>query len=108
MRIDSAGRVLYKQASPNLMKSCPTCRRTYPDDSLAFCLMDGSVLSAPYDPEATQRIPPPRDTIPAATEILNAAATPGDTRPAMMSTIQAPAPQLPPQYSQPRPVEART
>lgn len=32
------------------MKSCPTCNRTYPDDTLAFCLVDGSVLSAPYDP----------------------------------------------------------
>ena len=36
------------------MKSCPTCNRTYPDDTLAFCLIDGSVLSAPYDPRAKQ------------------------------------------------------
>lgn len=56
------------------MKSCPTCNRTYPDDTLAFCLVDGSVLSAPYDPEATQSFlfpsntEPPRvdKTIPAA------------------------------------------
>src|SRR5438552_10845672 len=38
------------------MKSCPTCKRTY-DDSLRFCLEDGSVLSASYDPQATQRLP---------------------------------------------------
>lgn len=39
------------------MKSCPTCNRTYPDDTLAFCLEDGSILSAPYDPETTQSFP---------------------------------------------------
>ena len=85
------------------MKSCPTCNRTYPDDSLAFCLIDGSVLSAPYDPEATQRISPPRNTSPAATEALKATAAPDQSRPAMMSTIRAPAPQLPPQYAPPHP-----
>jgi cell division septation protein DedD len=44
------------------MKSCPTCNRTYADETLTYCLDDGSLLSAPYDPEATQRIPPPRIT----------------------------------------------
>jgi hypothetical protein len=39
------------------MKRCPTCNRTYADDSTTFCLADGSLLSAPYDPNATQRIP---------------------------------------------------
>ena len=37
---------------------------------LAFCLVDGSILSAPYDPEATQRIPSARATNPPRTEIL--------------------------------------
>lgn len=44
------------------MKRCPECKRTYPDDTLAFCLMDGAVLSAPYDPRETRpvsREPPP-------------------------------------------------
>ena len=50
------------------MKSCPTCNRTYPDDTLAFCLMDGSVLSAPYDPAAK----PTRDADPPPTEVLPA------------------------------------
>ncbi len=27
------------------MKICPTCRKTYPDDGLNFCLEDGSVLT---------------------------------------------------------------
>ncbi len=51
------------------MKSCPTCNRTYADETLTFCLADGSLLSAPYDSEATQRIPPLRITN-AQTEIL--------------------------------------
>jgi hypothetical protein len=84
------------------MKRCPTCNRTYPDDTLAFCLVDGSVLSAPYDPEATQRVPPPRNTVPAATEILNAQITPRELKPLPLSTIRAPAPQMPHQYSPPQ------
>lgn len=44
------------------MKSCPTCNRTYADETLTYCLADGALLSAPYYPEATQRIPPPRIT----------------------------------------------
>lgn len=51
------------------MKQCPTCNRTYADDSITFCLADGSLLSAPYDPEATQRIPT-RNTDPPPTEVL--------------------------------------
>jgi formylglycine-generating enzyme required for sulfatase activity len=34
------------------MKSCPTCNRTF-DDTLSFCLIDGSILSAPFDPRET-------------------------------------------------------
>ena len=49
------------------MKSCPTCNRTYPDDTVAFCLVDGSVLSAPYDSAATMPSPAARDTNPPAT-----------------------------------------
>ena len=33
------------------MKSCPTCNRTF-DDTLTFCLIDGSVLSPPFDPNS--------------------------------------------------------
>lgn len=33
------------------MKRCPTCFRTYGDETLTFCLADGSLLSAPYDTE---------------------------------------------------------
>ena len=72
------------------MKSCPTCNRTYPDDTLAFCLVDGSVLSAAFDSEQTLRIPAPRPTAPPATELLRE-----PTRTSEMSTIHAPAPNVP-------------
>ena len=51
------------------MKSCPTCNRTF-EDSFTFCLMDGAVLSAPFDPQATQRIPEVPTTDPPPTEVL--------------------------------------
>ena len=35
------------------MKRCPTCNRTYADDTLSFCLQDGAQLEADNDPEAT-------------------------------------------------------
>jgi hypothetical protein len=54
------------------MKRCPECNRTYPDETLAFCLIDGAILSAPYDPPATTQassLPfsdsPPTEIIPA-------------------------------------------
>jgi uncharacterized membrane protein YeaQ/YmgE (transglycosylase-associated protein family) len=51
------------------MKSCPTCNRTF-EDSFTFCLIDGSVLSAPFDPQATKRIPVARITKAPPTEVL--------------------------------------
>ncbi len=83
------------------MKSCPTCNRTYPDDTLAFCLMDGSILSAPFD-ETGKAVPPDRDSSPPPTEVLTGApervplpqtraATPENFRP----TITAPPPATP-------------
>ena len=39
------------------MKKCPTCNRTYADETLTFCLADGSLLSAPHDLDATQHLP---------------------------------------------------
>jgi hypothetical protein len=35
------------------MKVCPTCKRTYSDDTLSYCLADGSLLSAPFNSEAS-------------------------------------------------------
>ena len=51
------------------MKRCPTCDRTL-DDTMTFCLVDGSVLSAPFDPRADESVSAPRNTDPGPTGIL--------------------------------------
>ncbi len=49
------------------MKVCPTCRKTYPDDGLNFCLDDGTVLAfAANEQPETVMMPPPAVTNPAA------------------------------------------
>lgn len=58
------------------MKRCPTCKRTYTDASLNFCLEDGSPLTQdappPADPNATMRYATARDTTePPPTEIYH-------------------------------------
>ena len=38
------------------MKRCPTCQRTYADESLSFCRLDGTALAGsptPFDSETT-------------------------------------------------------
>ena len=47
-----------------MIKRCPSCNRTYSDESISFCLADGALLSAPYDsskdePPPTEILPPP-------------------------------------------------
>ena len=39
------------------MKKCPECSRTYADDTFSFCLADGALLSAPFDPNTTLVLP---------------------------------------------------
>jgi hypothetical protein len=51
------------------MKSCPQCNRTF-EDTFTFCLIDGSVLSAPFDPHATLASPEPVQTEPQLIETL--------------------------------------
>src|SRR2546427_2580317 len=53
------------------MKNCPTCNRIYEDDTLVFCLDDGTRLSASYGPHVTAREFGARDTNPPSTLILN-------------------------------------
>ncbi len=74
------------------MKSCPTCQRTF-EDTLTFCLIDGAVLSAPFDLHATRRNPEGRSTNPPATEVLRQKDSP---KPQVLpSTVQSPLPTLP-------------
>ena len=60
------------------MKSCPTCKRTF-DDTMTFCLVDGSILSAPFDPKATEHLPSSRDPDPDRTGIMYPAPNTADT-----------------------------
>lgn len=39
------------------LKRGPECNRTYADETISFCLADGALLSAPYDPNTTQILP---------------------------------------------------
>lgn len=50
------------------MKICPTCRRTYDDDGLNFCLEDGSVLTFTADAAPTVVMHQPRSTGPSPGE----------------------------------------
>lgn len=75
------------------MKSCPTCNRTF-EDTFTFCLIDGSILSAPFDP-SERRAASIRSNEAAPTEVISAPAPPGETRAPLQSTIRAPAPQVP-------------
>jgi hypothetical protein len=81
------------------MKRCPTCARTYPDDTLAFCLIDGSVLSAPYDSKNPRA---DRSRNSTETQVLNPT-LPSDSGPTIPPTIRTPAPQVPPLYVDSRP-----
>ncbi|MGI8786240.1 MAG: hypothetical protein ACR2HG_00580 [Pyrinomonadaceae bacterium] len=74
------------------MKQCPLCRRTYTDETLAFCLEDGSPLVAQIDSEVTQQY------IPAATERFE---TPRTFAPPSQETFQINLPlnQSPPRRS---------
>ena len=52
------------------MKTCPTCHKTYEDESVMFCLDDGAALlqaMTAADPNATLLIPEPRETEPGPT-----------------------------------------
>lgn len=48
-----------------MIKRCPSCNRTYSDESISFCLADGALLSAPYG--STRDEPPPTEVLPPPT-----------------------------------------
>jgi hypothetical protein len=52
------------------MKRCPTCKRTYADDGFTFCLDDGALLSAPYDPQEEKPVRTIRSSGPPPTAVL--------------------------------------
>jgi hypothetical protein len=100
------------------MKSCPTCNRTF-EDTLTYCLVDGSILSAPFDPHATLIIPAARQTEPPPTEIQRpreeikqeipltiASPQPGQKPHEFVSTIAAPAPAFEPSKVEAAPTQS--
>jgi TonB family protein len=44
-----------------MIKHCPTCNRTYSDESISFCLADGALLSAPFEGQRSE--PPPTEIL---------------------------------------------
>jgi hypothetical protein len=68
------------------MKACPTCNRTYADDTFTFCLNDGALLSAPYDPQATLILPSSRTHQPPVENIAPASQA---SDPELPATVQA-------------------
>src|SRR5436190_6240121 len=63
----------------SLMKRCPKCNRSFPDDNQKFCTVDGGLLvtaDKPFDPNATiasanlpvTPVEPPREAPPATPE----------------------------------------
>lgn len=66
------------------MKSCPTCKRTF-EDTFTFCLVDGTILSPPFDPQATQSSKA-RDTNPPPTEVLHQEPAPNNALPVIVAS----------------------
>jgi formylglycine-generating enzyme required for sulfatase activity len=61
------------------MKSCPICDRTF-DETLTFCLIDGSVLSAPFDPHSIDHKAVRRDREPPPTRMIDPGTSSGTSR----------------------------
>ena len=64
------------------MKTCPTCQRQYTDETLGFCLEDGTRLVEAFDSAATWVNPPRPGTDPDQARLT---ATPRNTDPTMVS-----------------------
>jgi hypothetical protein len=78
------------------MKICPACNRAYADETLVYCLDDGSTLSSQND-SAEIRLPATRPYDPPPTEILNRQPRTTQVSPVLPPTIQSLQP--PPLYS---------
>jgi hypothetical protein len=90
------------------MKICPTCNRTYADETLTFCLDDGSTLSATYSQRETERISASRNTDPAPTEVLYPGLRPDAITPPLTRTIPSLQPPIYPEKQPPQPQEKRS
>src|SRR5882762_2441110 len=77
------------------MKSCPECNRTF-EDTFSFCLVDGAILSAPFQPEAGRPDFAKASNAPPPTEVISSTPPPDKTAPSPIPppppdpTIRAP------------------
>lgn len=82
------------------MKRCPACQRTYTDDTLTYCLEDGSALisgtAGASDLPATVIMPDPRITVPVKQETFRPGAQPQSYTPPQPSWPPATPPQSSP------------
>lgn len=69
-----------------MLKKCPSCGRTYADETIAFCLADGDLLSPPYHPGGEKTGPP--------TEVLPAPVPPTETAQQPVPPIKTPMPTM--------------
>ena len=90
------------------MKICPTCNRTYADETLTFCLDDGSTLSATYGHNQTERISASRNTDPAPTEVLYSGSRADALTPPLTPTIASLQPPPSPEKQPLQPQEKRS
>lgn len=68
------------------MKKCPACNRTYSDETLSFCLEDGSLLSASLNlREEQETVITPNKIKPAPTEYFPAATHDYSEKPTIVS-----------------------
>ncbi len=70
------------------MKTCPTCSRVYDDETITYCLHDGSLLTTTtYDAAPpTMRVPVPRSTDPSAAATLYSDAQQSEPPPTISSS----------------------
>lgn len=85
------------------MRCCPACNRTYADETLNFCLEDGSLLSASYEPDKTLEISAAQNTDSIVTRVSYPNAKPAETVQSPMPTMASP--QLPVNYYEKAPVQ---
>jgi hypothetical protein len=58
--MSTAGEERFEDHNHRAMKTCPSCHKTYEDETMMFCLVDGAKLLQPTaaDPNATFVLPP--------------------------------------------------
>lgn len=77
------------------MKICPACSRMYADESMSYCLDDGSVLSAVHDPQKTLDLPSVGGTAESVVTRVSVQSETPETVAFPAPTVASPAPTIP-------------